>query len=130
MTDDINKRIDRLEAEIRKLKGEDKPSVPAKPWVKYDVTQNFRLPPSCVAEMARVVPDIPRGNPNNTTVKMAEVGQEKPKVKGSGWVDAAPIGPRQDTKYVDAIASHFNQLARLETAAKIAAAIRGVKGRE
>jgi hypothetical protein len=130
MTDDINKRIEALEAEIAKLKEASKPAepfVPAKPWTKYDVTQNFRMPPSCVEEMARVVPDIARGNPNKTTIGKVEVKEEKPKVKGSGWVDAAPIGPRSDTKYVDAIAKHFDQMDKLEQAAKIAAAIKAVK---
>jgi hypothetical protein len=130
MTEDVEKRISALEAEIARLKEANKPAepfVPAKPWVKTDWTAGFKLPPSCVEAMAKVVPDVVRGNPSGVTITKAEVREEEPKVKG-GWVDASPLGPLPSTKYVDAIAKRFEEMDKLEQVAKIAAAIKAVKG--
>ena len=117
-----------LEAEIAKLKEEKeaKPFV-GKPWQKIDYTAGFKMPASCVEEMAKVVPDIARGNASGVTVTKAVVGEEKPKVKGTGWIDATPLGPRADTKHIDRIASFFADQDKLDQVAKIAAAIKAVK---
>ena len=130
MSEDVEKRIAQLEAEIAKLKGEEKPFVPAKPWVKTDWTAGFKLPPSCVEAMAKVVPDVVRGNPKGVTVTKAAVREPEPVKKTGGWVEATPLGPRADTKHIDRIASFFADQDKLEQVAKIAAAIKAVKNKE
>jgi hypothetical protein len=137
MTDDVEKRIADLEREIAELKAkqpkEEKPFV-GKPWKKIDYTAQMTMPPSAVRAMCDAVPDdVLRAVVGDHRRGVSQPGGlikdegEKPKVKGSGWVDAAPLGPDPSVKHIDRIASHFDQLDRLETAAKIAAPIKAVK---
>ena len=139
MTDDVEKRIADLEREIAELKAkqpkEEKPFV-GKPWKKIDYTAQMTMPPSAVRAMCDAVPDdVLRAVVGDHRRGVSQPGGlikdegEKPVVKGSGWVDAAPLD-QPSIKHVDAIAKHFEQMDRLETIAKIAAAIKVVKNDE
>src|SRR5262245_51302904 len=123
----LEERIEALEAELKTAKEEaaakEKTAEPFKlkepSWPRYDPTEGFRLPASAVRAMTEVVPDF-RGIAAEQRLGRSVPGmlrsepRGEPKVKGSGWVEPAPLKPPPGVAICDQIADKFADLDRIE----------------
>ena len=135
MSKELVERIAKLELELAELKAAQaktapKPEFKPTPMPKYDPTEGFRLPASAAQAMARVVPDVKQGGfdahawaqtkgPGEPGGFGSPTRSASPVERGTGWTAPRPIEPPPGIQHVDAIASHFDVLDRLEQVKKL-----------
>jgi hypothetical protein len=118
-----------LKAEIERLKPKvAEPPKPTKPWTwqKPDYTAQMGMPASAVKAMVDAVPDF-RGIAAEQRRGVAAPGgfgasvkPQGPVERGTGWSAPRAIEPPPGVSLVDAIASSFETLDRLEQAKRLA----------
>jgi hypothetical protein len=110
---ELHAKIAKLEATIAELRGGGSGRPPVDTFgVTYDRGIRFGMPVSAVLEMARAVPDrlmadIVNDFRSGPSVPKALADEPKPEKRGTGWIEATPLGPAPNSELVDRIVERF-----------------------